>query len=336
MSLTSASESGFIRLLNWDFHVLEVILSFTSLIFLTSGFCVEIPIFLYPPCIMTIQSETIFERFLAPIFENFLVDREALLAYYHRIAWEGGSDRLRRPDLVTPDYYKSQNFHNIKSGYLNVDAAVSYDPITQYLLPPNETWVRQGLIDAVQCKPRRILDLGCGTGSAAVMLKQAFPEADVIGLDLSPYMLVAADDKAQTAGLDIQFVHAKAEETGFPDHHFDLVTASLLFHETPTVITQRILQECYRLLSVGGEVLILDGNQEALRQIPWLMDLFEEPYIRAYSEGNLDAWMGAAGFGAVRTHTVWLVHQVTRGVKSISQQEFGFPAGAEGIMAVSY
>ena len=285
---------------------------------------------------MTLQPDTIFERFLAPIFEHFLVDREALLAYSQRIDWEGGSDRLRHPNLVIPDYYKTQNFHNIKGGYLNINAAVSYDPITQYLLPPNETWVRQGLIDAIQCKPRRILDLGCGTGSTTVMLKQAFPNAEVVGLDLSPYMLVAAEDKALTAELDIQWVHAKAEETRFPDRYFDLVTASLLFHETPAGITQQILQECYRLLTVGGEVLILDGNQESLRQIPWLMDLFEEPYIRPYSEGNLEAWMGAAGFGAVRAQNVWLIHQVTRGVKPVSKQEFTFPPLAEGGMAVSF
>jgi len=29
------------------------------------------------------------------------------------------------------------------------------------------------------------------------MLKQAFPQAEVIGLDLSPYMLVRAEDKAK-------------------------------------------------------------------------------------------------------------------------------------------
>ena len=285
---------------------------------------------------MTIQPETIFERLLAPILENFLVDREALLAYRQRIDWQGGCNRFRRPDLVTPDYYKTQHVQTIKGGYLNVDAVVSYDPMIQYLLPPNETWVRQGLIDAIHCKPRRILDLGCGTGSTTLMLKQAFPETEVIGLDLSPYMLVAAEDKAKTTGLDIQWVHAKAEETGFPDRYFDLVTASLLFHETPSGITQRILQECYRLLTVGGEVLILDGHRETLGQIPWLIDLFEEPNSRSPAEGNLESWMSTAGFGSVRTQTVWLVHQVTRGVKPIAQSEFDFPLGGSAGMAVSY
>jgi ubiquinone/menaquinone biosynthesis C-methylase UbiE len=266
---------------------------------------------------MAARSDTLFERFLAPIFNNFLIDREALMQFYKSIDWDVESDRFRQPDLQYPDYYQSQNFHGIKNGYLNADAAVSYDPITQYVLPPNEALVRQGLIQRIQSKPRRILDLGCGTGSTTLLLKQAFPQAEVIGLDLSPYMLVMADHKARNTKLDIQFQHGKAEQTGFPDASFDLVTASLLFHETPPAVSREILRECFRLLKVGGEVAILDGNQATLRQTAWLTEIFEEPYIKDYAAGSVDAWMSAAGFGAVQTEDVWWVQQVTRGVKPI-------------------
>lgn len=266
---------------------------------------------------MAVQDDTLFERFLAPIFNNFLIDREAIMQFYKSIDWEVESDRFRQPDLQYPTYYQSQNFHGIKNGYLNADAAVSYDPITQYVLPPNEAIVRQGLIQRIQSQPRRILDLGCGTGSTTLLLKQAFPQAEVIGLDLSPYMLVVADYKARNAKLDIQFQHGKAEQTGFPDASFDLVTASLLFHEMPPAVSREILRECFRLLKVGGEVAILDGNQTTLRQTAWLTEIFEEPYIKDYAAGSIDAWMGAAGFGAVQTEDVWWVQQVTRGVKPI-------------------
>jgi ubiquinone/menaquinone biosynthesis C-methylase UbiE len=169
----------------------------------------------------------------------------------------------------------------------------------------------------VQVKPRRILDLGCGTGSTTLRLKRAFPEAEVIGLDLSPYMLVVAQHKAEKANLSIQLRHGRAEWTGFPDASFDLVTASLLFHETPPAIAQAILQEAYRLLTTGGEVLILDGNQATLRQASWLTDIFEEPYIRDYAQESVDAWLGSVGFAAVRTDNVWWTNQVTRGVKPL-------------------
>lgn len=265
---------------------------------------------------MATRSDTIWEKFLSPVVTK-LIDQEALQRYSDSINWEQECDRLRQSDVIMPSYYSHQNFHGIEGGYLNSGAAVSYDPITQYVLPPNETVVRQALIDAIKVKPRRILDLGCGTGSTTLMLKQAFPQAEVIGLDLSPYMLVRAEDKARNAGLDIHWQHGNAETTNFPDGDFDLVTASLLFHETPSVVCQAILRESFRLLVAGGQVLILDGNQNTLRQLHWLNDIFEEPYIREYAADNLDARMGAAGFESVRTEGVWWINQVTSGIKPI-------------------
>lgn len=279
---------------------------------------------------MSVQQNFLFERFLAPIFNQFLIDREELLRYARSKDWEKESNRFRQPDVEYPDYYRSQNFHGIQGGYLTMNAAITYDPITRYALLPNEGLVRQGLIDRIRCRPRRILDLGCGTGSTTLLLKQAFPQAEVIGLDLSPYMLVVADDRAQKARLKIEYQQGNAEKTRFPDASFDLVTASLLFHETPPRVSCTILQECFRLLKPGGEVLILDGNQSVLRQTEWLTQIFEEPYIHAFAEGSIDAWMGAAGFRDVRTEDVWLVQQVTRGVKPLPYQKIEFETEATG------
>ncbi|MBD2073026.1 methyltransferase domain-containing protein [Phormidium sp. FACHB-592] len=276
------------------------------------------------------RNDTIFERFLAPFVKTFLIDEDKLRRFHESIDWQAASTRLSDRTLTYPTYYSSQNFHGIEGGYLNVSAAVSYDPITQYALPPGEALVRQSLLDAIQSQPRRILDLGCGTGSTTLLLKQAFPEAEVIGLDLSPQMLVVAEHKAEQANLAIQWRHGNAEHTHFPDASFDLVTASLLFHETPPTVSQAILRECYRLLTVGGEVVILDGNQKVLRQTEWLTQIFEEPYIQAFASGSVDAWMGAAQFEAVQTHDRWLIHQVTRGVKPLPYKavEFSLPTYA--------
>jgi len=269
---------------------------------------------------MAVRKDTIFEQFLSPVLQLF-IDRDGLEQFYRSIDWETEGDRFRNPSLVYPAYYSTQNFHGIEQGYLNPRAAVSYDPITQYVLLPSETLIRQAAIEAVYGKPRRILDLGCGTGSTTLLLKQTFPDAEVIGLDFSPYMLVMADYKAKQAELEIKFVHANAEQTGFADASFDLVTASLLFHETPPAVSRAILQEAARLLQPGGEVLILDGNQKTLRQTEWLTQIFEEPYMQAYASGNVDAWMGATGFGAVQTQELWWIHQITWGVKPLPGQD---------------
>lgn len=270
------------------------------------------------------NKNTIFEQFLAPIFGKVLINWDQVKDSYRDVNWEAESDRLTNPQLSYPDYYKSQNFHGIKNGYLSSNAAMSYDPITQYVVLPNETWVRQGLVDLIQGQPRRILDLGCGTGSTTLLLKQKFPSAQIFGLDLSPFMLVTAAKKAKNAGLTIEWRHGKAEQTGFPDGSFDVVTASLLFHETPPEITQQILQEGFRLLKAGGQMIILDGNQKTLVETQWLTEIFEEPYIHTYAGGSLDAMLEKAGFGAVQTKDWWWIHQISHGVKPLPNSKLSW------------
>ena len=266
---------------------------------------------------MTTKQDTLWERFLQPLF-GLAIDRQKLKELSNSIDWEKASDRYLNPDLVYPEYYLSQNFHGIDGGYLTSGAAVTYDPITQYVLAPNENWNREAVIKAVRGNPRKILDLGCGTGSTTIMLKQAFPNAEVIGLDLSPQMLVMAEYKARQARLNIQWLHGLAETTSISDGEFDVVTASLLFHETPPHIAKAILFESYRLLSPGGQIIILDGHQKTLRRTPWLTEIFEEPYINDYAAGSVDAWLGAAGFDRVITEDVWWTNQLSKGVKSVS------------------
>ena len=217
---------------------------------------------------MATPSKTLFEQFLAPIFSH-LIDRDALVRLRDSIDWEAGVAEFTNPQVIYPNYYKTSNFHGVKNGYLSTDAALTYDPITQYVLPPGETWVRESLVKAIQGVPRRILDLGCGTGTTTQMLKRRFPGAEVMGLDLSPQMLVMADHKARAAAVEVTFRHGNAMATGLPAAAFDVVCATLLFHETPPAVAKTILAEAFRLLTPGGQLLVLDGNQRTLRATDW-------------------------------------------------------------------
>ena len=265
---------------------------------------------------MATSSKPLFDQFLMPIFER-LIDREAIIRLRQRIDWDTELSRFTNPQVVYPTYYTAHNFHGVKNGYLNIDAAITYDPITQYVLPPGETWVRESLVNAIQGQPRRILDLGCGTGSTTLRLKRRFPQAEVIGLDLSPQMLVMAADKAKAAQLEVTFRHGNAAATGLPEVSFDVVCMTLLFHETPPAVAKTILQESFRLLAPGGQVLILDGNQRTLRATDWLNGIFEEPFIRDYAQGNVEAWLGWAGFETVRSQDVFWLNQLSSGRKPL-------------------
>ena len=73
--------------------------------------------------------------------------------------------------------------------------------------------------------PERVLDIGTGTGEAALLATREFPRASVRGIDVSPEMVAVAKSKV---GLDpdgrIAFKVADAARIPWPDDSFDLVT----------------------------------------------------------------------------------------------------------------
>src|SRR6266498_2948524 len=75
-----------------------------------------------------------------------------------------------------------------------------YDPAIR--LTTREGRFKRMLIDQAAAEPgQRILDLGCGTGTLAIDVKQRQPAAELIGLDADPEMLGQARRKAQDAGV---------------------------------------------------------------------------------------------------------------------------------------
>jgi ubiquinone/menaquinone biosynthesis C-methylase UbiE len=262
---------------------------------------------------IAIRKHPLVETFLKPVLQ-FAIEADPLNWSRGR-DWQQLSNQFRQPNVTYASHYADHSFHGIEGGYLNPHAALSYDLVSQFLLFPHEASVRCSLLDAVAHTPRHILDLGCGTGSTTLMLKQKFPHAQVVGLDLSPYMLVMAAEKAQKAGLNLEWQHGMAENTQLPNESFDLITASLLFHEIPPTVAQAVLAESYRLLAPGGQIIVFDGSQGNLKDTAWVGQWFEEPYMASYMAESLDHWMTAAGFQQVQTQTYWWLYQVSQGTK---------------------
>ena len=243
---------------------------------------------------------------------------------YNNLDWEKSCVAFAQGDLKYPNYY-NQDFHGIEGGYLTPVAAVTYDAVTAWASPPNETWLRHQLIKQIAGQPERILDLGCGTGSTTILLKQAFPQAEVIGLDLSPYMLVMADRKAQQANERIQWAQGVAEATGLEADSFDLVTASMLFHELPPSKSRAVLREALRLCQPGGQMLVLDGNQKRLRRLQRLTQLFREPYSQMYAAESVETWMQSMGYDTLPTQYLGWIHQINAGFKPLTDHCDKYP-----------
>ena len=92
-------------------------------------------------------------------------------------------------------------------------------------------------------EPKRILEIGSGTGSGTALLKARFPAADVTGVDLSPEMVRIAQAKIE----GVTFVPADASRLPFPDASFDLVAQN----NVPVYFN-----EIARVVAPGGRVLI--------------------------------------------------------------------------------
>jgi SAM-dependent methyltransferase len=98
---------------------------------------------------------------------------------------------------------------------------------------------------------QRILDLGTGTGTLARGF--ALRGCHVMGLDPSASLITEAKRLDAEAGVTIQYVTAKAENTGLPSVSFDVVTAGQCWHwfNRPAATA-----EVRRLLVLGGHLVI--------------------------------------------------------------------------------
>lgn len=58
------------------------------------------------------RQDTIWERFLSPIVRSF-INEEELQRYYKSVDWEAEGAAFQKADITIPDYYSSQNFHDV-------------------------------------------------------------------------------------------------------------------------------------------------------------------------------------------------------------------------------
>ncbi len=107
----------------------------------------------------------------------------------------------------------------------------------------------------------RILDVACGTGTLALLVKMQHPEADVTGIDGDPTVLTIARRKLAKSGASIQLDQGLSHELPYADGQFDVVTSSLFFHHLSRDMKERSAEEMYRVLRPGGSIHIADWGK---------------------------------------------------------------------------
>ena len=249
--------------------------------------------------------------------DAFHADADRYLSEMAAVDNSGPGSLELNPDMYIPPYTACE-IHNQPGGYVGDPfAGHMYHHGTNNLwIHTNEQDARHGAIAAAAPVPddgrvRRCLDLGCSCGQTATALKERFPDAEVWGVDIGGPMVRYAHMRAADLGIDVHFAQRLAEDTKFPDNHFDIVTAFLLFHEVSIDGANDIIREARRVLRPGGKFLALDAAF-LVRQPPrktaynrwsdwWIGQWLTEVHYLPYVEYDFPKAFRTAGFNVGST-----------------------------------
>lgn len=131
-----------------------------------------------------------------------------------------------------------------------------YDPLMNSI--QGDTLKKRLVMQARLLPKQQVLDLACGTGTLALLLKETQPKATVIGLDVDSQVLTIAQQKANKKKIDVSFQQGFASDLPFEDNQFDKIFSSLFFHHLTLEMKHKSLEEVYRVLIPGGDFHILD------------------------------------------------------------------------------
>ena len=117
----------------------------------------------------------------------------------------------------------------------------------------------------------RLLDLGAGTGALALLAAEHWPQASIIGLDVSAAMLTVAEERLHAHGREaaagsVEWLVRDAQSTGLASDSIDVVVSSFVLQ----LVADRAatLREVRRLLRPGGIFGFVTWMAEEVYMLP--------------------------------------------------------------------
>jgi ubiquinone/menaquinone biosynthesis C-methylase UbiE len=170
-----------------------------------------------------------------------------------------------------------------------------YDPIVKLL---GGDTARRILLDQAELQPGyRVLDIGCGTGTLAILTKSLYPDVAIVGIDPDPRALARARRKALRAQASIQFDQGFGDELPYPEASFDRALSSFMFHHLPSAEKGKTLRAVRRVLKPQGTFQMLDfeGTEGRSRGILSHL-LHSSKRLKENTESQILSLMRRAGF----------------------------------------
>jgi ubiquinone/menaquinone biosynthesis C-methylase UbiE len=160
-----------------------------------------------------------------------------------------------------------------------------------------------------------VLDIGCGTGTLAVLIKRRHAGVEVTGLDPDPNALARARRKAKRARVEVHFEQGFADEIKHPTASFDRVFSSFMFHHLKPEERVQTLREIRRVLKPHGRLFLLDFDVSEPAAHRGFQRMFHShPRLTDNSESRILGLLNEAGFtDAARV----LVHSAVFGLARV-------------------
>jgi len=161
-----------------------------------------------------------------------------------------------------------------------------YDLVNRIItLGLDKRWRRLASQTCLEEKPRRILDVGCGTGDLTINIARLAGEnIEITGLDYSPPMLEIAKIKAEKAGVGrkISFLSGDATSIPFADDYFDCACISFAFRNLTykNPLGTPYLAEVKRVLKPGGRYVIVESSQPENRIIRFFFHFYVRIFVK--------------------------------------------------------
>lgn len=209
------------------------------------------------------------------------------------------------PDFTVPDYYGSFDFHRQEGGIWRDDLGALVYAFGARVIHVDSVQPT-ALHDALAARApddlevHRAVDLACGFGKTTLSLAQRYPDAEVIGVDLSAPVLRLGRKLATERGHAIDWVQADAADVPLEDGSADLVTTSMSLHELPLDVIVEVCAQAHRLLRPGGVFLALETRLtgDPFRDVlgAYHSEITGEPHINAFRAEPFDDFARRAGF----------------------------------------
>lgn len=152
---------------------------------------------------------------------------------------------------------------------------------------------REKILRLARLKPgESVLDVGCGTGSLAIVAKRHVGSTGIVkGIDASPEMIARAEKKAARARTEVPFQQGLAQALPFPDAQFDVVVTTVVLHHLSRHACEECATEMRRVLKPDGRLVVVDFAPRT-QQKGFLSSLHRHGHVRLE---NIVANLEAAG-----------------------------------------